>query len=457
MNAPAHTPPPPLPSGRLLGHAGPISQDPLGFFLRVREQGGDVVRLRFGPAQVTFLYRPEHVQRVLVDNVSNYIKDTGGYARLRRMLGQGLVTSSGDFWRRQRRIANPAFHHRAIAGFADAMVSAARDRADLWAGSAARGEPLDMAGEMTALTLRIAGETLLGSDISQSSSKLGGALTEALAWYADTVGSAFLFLDYLPTPRNLRFERALGEMKAVVDAVIAERRVEGEPRPDLLGMFMAAVDEETGEGMSDEHLRDEVLTMLLAGHETTANALAWILHLLSLHPEVCRRLEAELERVLGGRDPEMADLPKLTYTTQVIHESLRLYPPVWALGRKAEAEDVIGGHRIPAGEYVFFSPYAIHRHPDLWENPEGFDPSRFAGDGPRGPGGERLHRLAWFPFSGGQRKCIGDRFAMMEAQIILAVLLQRYRLSLVPGHPVVPDPSVTLRPRDGVLMTPRAR
>jgi len=447
---------PALPTGRPLGHAREIREDVLAFFLRAQREGGDVVRVRVGPANITLAYHPDDIQRVLVNNVDNYTKDSPGYDRLKRMLGQGLVTSQGDLWKRQRRIANPAFRRGCVSGFAGTMGRAVGDCADRLAGAAAGGEVVDMAEEMTDLTLRIAGETLFGMDISGESDRIGGALTEAMSWYAEVVGSAFPFLDKLPTPRNLRFKRSVATLDAMVREMIAERRAEEEHRLDLLGMFMAARDEETGEGMTDEQLRDEVLTMLLAGHETTANALAWTLYLLSQNPEVASRLEAEVDG-LGGRAPTMADMVKLAYTEQVIKESLRLYPPVWAMGRRVREDDVLGGCAIPAGSVVYISQYAVHRHPDFWVDPERFDPERFAGGKPVGPGGEKLPQFAWFPFSGGRRKCIGDRFAMMEAVILLSVLTQRYRFSLAPGEAVAPEPTITLRPKGGLKMTLRAR
>lgn len=265
------------------------------------------------------------------------------------------------------------------------------------------------------------------------------------------VSAPYPYPELVPSPPNLRMWRARNELYRVVDELIAARRRSGADLPDLLGMLMAARDEESGEAMSDRQLRDEALTMLSAGHETTANGMTWTFYLLSKHPEVARKLEAELDTVLGDRLPTVADLERLPYTQQVLRESMRLFPPVWSLARLSTEDDVIDGFHVPKDTFVFVSQWAVHRHPDFWTNPEGFDPERFA------PGRPAPDRFAYFPFSRGQRQCIGDRFAEMEAALLLAVLARRYRFALVPGHPVVPSPSVTLRPKHGLKMTLSAR
>jgi cytochrome P450 len=391
---------------------------------------------------------PEHVQHVLVGNAANYTKQTRGYRTLRLVLGDGLVTSEGEHWRRQRRIAQPAFHKERINGFAAVMSAAALDTARGWRGTTV---PVDVAAEMYRLTLRVAGETLFSQDVSGDSDVIGEALGTVIEHFRTLVTLPFPWPELLPTVGNVRFWRARHTLDRVVSDIIAQRRRSGADVPDLLGMFMAARDEETGEGMTDVQLRDEVLTMLLAGHETTANTLAWTLYLLAQNRDVAARLEAEVDAVLGDRAPTPADLRALTYTQQVIKESMRLYPPVWALARKAAAEDVIDGWRVPANTFVFMCQHIIQRHPDLWPDPERFDPDRFA------PGREPPNRFAYFPFSRGQRMCIGDRFAELEAAIILPVLVRRFRFEVVAGHPVVPEPSITLRPRHGIRMHLRPR
>jgi cytochrome P450 len=297
------------------------------------------------------------------------------------------------------------------------------------------------------LTLRIAGQTLFSMDVSGASDAVGDALGVLLERFVKLSAAPVPWPEKWPTPANRRFHRAMATLDRVVYDIIAERRRTGADAPDLLGMFMAARDEETGEGMSDRQLRDEILTMLLAGHETTANTLAWTLHLLATHPEAAAKIQAEVDAQLGDRLPVLEDLRALPYTLQVIKEALRLYPPIWALARRAKADDVIGGCHVPAGAFVFMTQWVTHRDPRFWDEPLAFRPERFAPDRPA------PERFVYFPFSQGQRKCIGDRFAEMEAALILPVLVRRFRFRPVPGHPVVPEPSITLRPRHGLLMT----
>ena len=295
---------------------------------------------------------------------------------------------------------------------------------------------------MMRLTLRIVGETLLGYDPSRDADEVGDALAHLLAIVNErTTRVIFFARPRLPTPENLRLRRAVGTLDEIVLRIIAERRKSR--GGDLLSMLMEARDAETGEAMDDRQLRDEAMTIFLAGHETTANALAWTWLLLSRYPAARRELRAELSEVLGGRSPTADDLPRLRFTRMLLEESMRLYPPAWIIARSAGGADEIGGYEIPAGSIVFVSPYIVHRHPRFWEDPEGFDPHRFEKEPPRG---------AYFPFGGGPRACIGNGFAMMEAQLVLATVAQRVTFELVPGHPVELEPSITLRPRHGLAM-----
>jgi len=421
-----------------------LRADPLAFLTAAARRHGDVVGFRIGPLRSVLLRHPDAIKHVLVDNNPNYDKHTRGYDVLREFLGNGLLTAEGDLWRRQRRIAQPAFHRRRIEGFADAMLADTLDMLRRWDDLAGLGRTVDMAHEMMALTLRIVGRTLLSTDVQDAADEVGHAVTVLHDW-ADARLDSLLPLE-LPTPRTLRARAASRRLDRIIGDLITRRRG-GEHAEDLLGMLMEAKDAETGESMTDRQLRDEVTTMFLAGHETTANALAWTFYLLSTHPEVERRLRAELDAALAGVTPVLADLPRLPYLLQVVKESMRLYPPAWILDRRAKDEDSILGYRVRKNTLVLCSPYVTHRHPELWPNPEGFDPERFtaAAEATR-------PRYAYFPFGGGPRQCIGIAFAMMEAQLILATVLQRYRPWLIPGQSISAEPLITLRPRAGLHM-----
>jgi cytochrome P450 len=434
----------------MLGPLPYLRREPLSFLFKAAERCGEVTRVEFAfkPHVAHLIRHPLDVEHVLVSNARNYVKQTRGYEKLRLVLGEGLVTSDGEFWKRQRRIAQPAFHRERIARLAPVMTAAAEEMLAQWEPRVGTGQPLDVAEEMSRLTLKIIGQTMLSNDVSTEASEIGPAVTVALAHAIRRTTNVLSLPEVFPTPNNLLFRRSLDTLDRVCLGMIAERRKDGQDRGDLLSMLMAARDEETGEGMTDRQLRDEVMTIFLAGHETTANALSWTFYLLSLHPEIEARLREELDQVLGGRPPRMEDLPKLPYVDQVLKEAMRLYPPVWMIARRSIDEDVLGGFKIPAGTFVFMSPYLTHRHPEYWPNPEGFDPSRFA------PGKlERLPRCAYFPFSKGPRMCIGDQFALLEGRLVLATVLQRVRLSLVPGYVANPLPTVTLRLKDGLRMT----
>ncbi len=432
----------------LLGDLPAIRRDPLGLLSRAARRG-DVVRLRLG-REVYLLNHPDHVQRVLHDNHANYRKSFL-YERMKPLVGEGLLTSEGTAWKRRRRLAQPAFHKERLAGFAAIMSQHTAAMLDRWAEPAARGEPVDVAAEMMRLTLTVVGHALFGLDLLGKADDAGRALTAALRITNERFYSLVYLPASIPTPRNLRFSRAIKVLDRVVNEVIAARRA-GDARPDLLGMLMEARDAESGEALTDEELRDEVMTMVLAGHETTANALSWAFRLLSLAPPVERRLHEESAGALGGRVATIEDLPRLEIAARVHQEAMRLYPPAWVFGREAIAADAFGGVRIPAGAAVSVCPWLLHRDPRWWEDPEGFDPDRFA------PGAAKARpKYAYVPFAAGPRMCIGNGFAMMEMQMVLAMVAARYRLDLVPGRPVELEPSVTLRPRGGIWMTVHPR
>jgi cytochrome P450 len=347
---------PPQAREGFLGTGWPaFRKDPLGFLCRIAREHGDVVRFG-GPLTVVLVAHPDHVQRVLVDNNKNYDKQTRGYDALRVFLGNGLLTAEGDFWRRQRRIAQPAFHRDRIAAFADTMTGATQEMLSRWDVHALGDRALDVADEMTTLTLRIVARTLLSADVDEGELAIGPSVARLNGYARDAMTSPIMVPLGIPTPRNLSFRKHAAAIDKVVLDIIAERRATGVDKGDLLSMLMAAQDVETGERMTDGQLRDEVMTIFLAGHETTASTLAWTLWLLSLHPDVMRRVQAELARELGGRAPGLADLPRLRYLGQTIKEAMRLFPPAWAIGRRAIEDDIVGDYRVPAGALVMVSP-----------------------------------------------------------------------------------------------------
>ncbi|MEC7525678.1 MAG: cytochrome P450 [Myxococcota bacterium] len=452
--APAHPPgtrlaPSPTPGDRILGHLREGVGDPLTSFLRWRGEVGDVVRLRLAGTTAHLLCHPRLVRAVLQERHRDFVKPIQGRQNMARMLGNGLLVSEGSFWLRQRRIAQPAFHKRRIDGFGERMVTAASQLADEWALRARREEAFDVSKDMMHVTLRVVQETLLGAEPTGDGDRIGDSVSYVLGEVNRRFTRVIDPPDDWPTPANRRFQRAKAVLDDAVFDIIRRRRA-GEGGEDLLSMLLEARDAETGESMDDEQLRDEVMTIFLAGHETTANALSWTFYLLGRHPHVARRLADELREVLGDRDPTTADYGRLAYTQQVFRESMRLYPPAWIIAR-APLEDIeLDGYLLPAGSRVFLSPWVTHRHPEIWSDPEGFDPDRFADP-------KAIDRFAFFPFGGGPRLCIGHGFAMMEGVLILATLARRFHLELVPGHAVTPQPLVTLRPRDGVRVVARAR
>jgi cytochrome P450 len=420
-----------------------MRRDPIAVFMSAARLG-DVAYLKIGPRRGFLITNPADVRRVLQDNARNYHKSPL-YNKLRMSIGNGLLTSEDEFWLRQRRIAQPAFHRQRIATLAGVMADAARETAEQWDSIAGRSDT-DIGDEMMRLTRTVVLRALLGADLGPFSSGIDDAWTII----NEFVGASFWslgFTDRLPTAKYRRFQSARAVLRGAVDHVISERRRRPGDDRDLLSMLMSARDEETGETMTDEQLRVEVTTFLLAGQETTSLALTWTWYLLSQHPVAQRRLEQELDAVLDKRPPEFADLANLTYTRMVIDESMRLYPPAWGFSRQALSDDELGGFRLPRGWLAFVIPYVLHRLPAYWTDPEAFDPERFlperSTDRPK---------FAYLPFGAGPRQCIGNHFALVEAQLIVATLAQRYRLHLVPGHRVEPWPLITLRPRFGMPM-----
>jgi cytochrome P450 len=437
---------PPGPRGwPVLGMLPAVRRDPIGVFTSAARTFGDVTYFKIGPRRGFLITNPDDVRHVLQDNARNYHKSPL-YEKLRMFLGNGLLTSEDEFWLRQRRIAQPAFHRQRMMALAGVMAEAARDAAARWEPLAAAGKPVDVDEEMMRLTRTVVVRALLGADLGPFTSTIDDAWTII----NQHIGESFWALgpDTLPTPKYRRFKAARSVLRGAVDHVIAERRRNLSEGADLLSMLMSARDEETGETMSDEQLRVEVTTFLLAGQETTSLALTWTWYLLSQHPAVRERLEAEIDAVLDGRPPGYSDLANLPYLRMVVDESMRLYPPAWGFSRQALADDALGGFRLPRGWLAFVIPYVLHRLPAYWQDPDVFDPERFlperSADRPK---------FAFIPFGAGPRRCIGDQFALIETQLSVATFAQLYRLHLQPGHKADPWPLITLRPRFGMPMT----
>ncbi|HEX6796493.1 MAG TPA: cytochrome P450 [Ktedonobacterales bacterium] len=443
--AAGHGAPPAVRENWLLGSTRAMRRDPLSLMLGAAQRYGDVVRLRMLLWPFYLVSSTEGVQRVLQEHHPNYNKDVIDYRLLRTFLGRGLLTDDGESWLRQRRLIQPAFHRQRLAAFGKLMASATTALLARWDALDPDG-PLDVAHEMMRLTQRIVGLALFSIDLSAEAETIGGAFTTLNTLITDYSYMPFPPLA-VPTPRNRRLTGAAATLESAVRAIIAARREREDDPADLLSLLLAARDADTGEGMPDDQVRDEVMTLLLAGHETTANLLAWTWYLLARHPEAERRLHDELDAVLAGEAPSVDRLAELPYTRMVLDETLRLYPPAWIITRNAIAADAIAGYTVPAGAAIILSPYVTHRLPAYWDDPDAFDPERFTP--------ERVAarpRFAYFPFGGGPRQCIGNGFALMEAQIALATIAQRYRLRALPGRAIEPEPLITLRPHGGLPM-----
>jgi cytochrome P450 len=424
-----------------VGQVYSFRRDPLGFLTRLAREYGDVARFKAGPQRVYLLNHPEHVRDVLVTHHNRFHKGRA-LQRAKRLLGEGLLTSEGDFWRRQRRLAQPAFHRQRVNSYGDVMVEYAEKVGARWRD----GETLDISEEMMRLTLAVVGKTLFDADVGQDADEVGGALTEVMNLFGYLMLPFSEVLEKLPLPPRRRFLRARARLDAVIYRIIEEHRCSGSDRGDLLSMLLLAVDEEGDRtGMTNEQLRDEVMTIFLAGHETTANALTWAWYLLAQNPEAEARMHEELDAVLErGRLPTAVDAAALRYTEMVVAETMRLYPPAWATGRLAIEDHEVGGYAIPRGSLVLVSQYVMHRDPRFFPDPERFSPERWTPEAKA-----TRPQFSYFPFGGGPRRCIGEGFAWMEATLILATLARRWRARTLPGHIIETQPRITLRPGKG--------
>ena len=428
--------------GYFSGSVTHFRRDQLGFYDTCARDYGDVVQTKMGPYRILMIYHPDAIEELLVTRARDFIKSPG-VQLLRPLLGNGLLLSEGDTWLRQRRLVQPAFHRQRVAGYGDVMAAFAERHVAAWKD----GDIIEAYAEIMALTQAIVGKTLFDADVSGDAHEASQAAKVLAEDFGARLASLRLIPDWLPTPRNVRSRRAIRRLDAIVHRIIAERRSSPADRGDLLSMLVHAQDADDGSRMTAQQVRDEAMTMYLAGHETTAVALSWTWYLLAQHPDAEARLADELREVLGGRAPSVADLARLTYTAMVVTESMRLYPPAYGIGRQAVRATEIAGHAV-APKDIFIAPtWSVHRDRRWFEEPEVFRPERWEGDL-----AQRLPRFAYFPFGGGPRQCIGNSFAQMEAVLILATIAQRFRLSLVPGQRITPTPYVTLRPEPGIRM-----
>jgi cytochrome P450 len=429
----------------IAGHIPQWRRDPVKLLTDAGRQG-DVVRLEL-PGATFFLSHPRHVKHVLQDNHQNYVKGWV-FDRLKPYWGESLLTADGDTWRQQRRRVQPSFKREHTIDFAPIITNRTAEMLTRWDAIASSRQELSLYNEMTELALVIIGDILFGVDLWTDAAEMARAAQSALAVLKKRVAALAPLPLWVPTGDNRRFNGAMRLLNDRISEIVERKKKAGDYGRGFLAMLMAARDAETGTAMTDRQLHEEVLGMLQQGHDTVGESLAWTWYLLSLHPEVERRLHHEISQVVGNRVPTVADMPQLPYTTMVLQESLRVYPPVWVIPRDAINDDEIGGYHIPAGATILLSPYITHRHADFWENPEAFDPERFL---PARSAGRPRH--AYFPFGGGPRLCMGVEMAMMEMLLIVVMVVQKYRIHLVSCHREEPDCVLDMIPRHRVRAT----
>ncbi|HKW56650.1 MAG TPA: cytochrome P450 [Candidatus Acidoferrum sp.] len=442
-------PSPPGPKGHfLLGNLAAVSRDWLGFYAKCAREFGDIVALRYLHVPIVLLLHPRDIEYVLVTNPGNFTK-SADYRALARVLGNGLLTNEGKAWQRQRSLIQPAFRRENILSYAAVMTGAAGRMLASWK----EGTPRNIHDDMMAVTLEIVAQCLFGAEVADVAERVGKAMHVVTEHFMVDAGQALLLPFNLPAFFAPTRRRATKDLREIINAIVLNRRASRKPRGDLLDTLLQVRDAD-GQPMNDGQLRDEVMTLFLAGHETTALSLSWTCYLLAQHPEVEAKLVEELRAVLGGREPTTEDLPRLRYTEMVLKESMRLYPAVWGIGRRAIADCEIGGYRVIAGSNIFIFQSLTQRDARFFPNREAFDPERWREDPVRSG---KIPRFAYFPFGGGPRVCVGAAFAMLEAALILAMVYRRFHLELVAGHLVAPVPSVTLRPKNGIRVIPHYR
>ncbi|MGJ3237110.1 MAG: cytochrome P450 [Anaerolineae bacterium] len=432
--------PPGPPTDFIGGHLLSLRRDSLGF-LSANMAHGDLAHIKFMQYDGYQVNHPDLIGQVLRDSAL-WHKSIIYKEPLKAYLGEGLLSADGNFWRRQRKLMQPAFHVNRISAYADTMVDYIQRLLDEWRD----GEVRDIASDMMRVTLHVVGKTLFNADFRTESGRVAEALDYMLEDIIDASQTIIRLPEWIPTPKRYRRRHTITLLDQVVKPLIQARRASGEDTGDLLSMLLLAQDDD-GEGMSDDQVRNEALTLVLAGHETTASTLTWTLYLLSEHPQIAEKLYAEIDSVLGQRPPGLDDLPHLPYTEQVIKEGMRMYPPVWSVGRQASQPTELGGYAIAQYATAIVPIWSVHRDPRWYPQPLQFEPERW-GDERAGA----VPRHAYLPFGGGPRICIGNAFAMMEARLLLASIVQQFQVSHVDGHPVEPEPLVTLRAKHGMLM-----
>ena len=429
------------PSFPVVGHALAMRRDPLRLLTSLARAHGGMAPIRIGPLAGYLLSEPELVSEVFVSKKRHYTRKTRVYRALSEFLGQSILTSEGQDWRIHRRVVQPAFAKRRLTSFADDIARICANAMATWHGE------IDASDAMMRLTLQIVSEVLLGTKTDRDAADIGRAVAAAQRHTEAVMAEVVPLPTYLPTARNRAFHEAVRTLDRVAYGIIDERRRSGEVGNDAVSMLLEARYED-GSPLSRERIRNELITLLAAGHETTANALSWTLMRLSLHPDIARRVVEEVDSVIGSRLPTFEDLPRLTFIRRVFDEALRLHPPAWVTGRMVMEPHELGGRPMTPGTMVIISPYVTHRRPDIWDNPEGFDPDRWEKLGERGA----LHPFAFYPFGGGTRKCVGEGFAYLEAVLVLAMIAQQMRLELVPGQRIRPEPQITLGLASGLKM-----
>jgi cytochrome P450 len=435
--------PPGPPALPVIGNIREFRRDPTGFSLALAREYGDAAHFMFGRRHAVQINHPEWIRDVLVTHHRQFSK-THALDSAEMVLGNGLVRSEGDFHRRQRRLIQPAFQQERMAAYAPAIVQAATEAGERWQ----PGQTVDMFKEMLRVTVTVAAKTLFSSSVEANFEQIDRDLTIAFEYFYELMTPFARLAARLPTPSRRRFLAARHRLDELIYGILRSRRASGKKCGDLLGMLLSAQDVEgDGLGMSDQQVRDEAMTMFVASHETTATAMTWIWYSLAQHPEVASQVRDELETVLGGRPPEYADIERLQYTRMAIAESMRLYPPVWAITRRALGDYAFGDWLVPAGTTIGMSQFVMHRDPRFYPDPERFDPLRW-----REEETAKRPKYSYFPFGGGPRLCIGEKFAWMEASLILATLFQTWEPRLAPGYQLSLQPLIALRPRGGLPM-----